>query len=332
MPHPALKAISEQASPADQWMNDDNHRYGALRESYAFEYAVYEQADKFKNTHFDFDTYDTYEWYLKLGPLSNINAKYLHSSIPAWNAIVAHPNYDAFNKREAWYTQIKGSDRSATSTSPGSGIRKTRGGRGRSSIRPARTIPTTRTSWSPGPWYHGSWHTPLNDSIGHHSARRARDGARVPREHRGAVLPLLPARQGRASRRGARRCSRPDRTRGARMTVAGEGRDAERISICTADGTLSFDKPAAAGSAAYREYRVGSGEPGAVPPATDLADVSGTATGAAGRSPTSDSSTDVRTCLRTRARRSITMSRSPARCRPRCSRRPPAPTPTSSSS
>ena len=39
-PHPALKAISEQASPVDQWMNDDDHRYGALRESYAFEYAV----------------------------------------------------------------------------------------------------------------------------------------------------------------------------------------------------------------------------------------------------------------------------------------------------
>ncbi len=45
-PHPALKAISEQASPADQWMNDDDHRYGALRLSYDFEYAVLEQADK----------------------------------------------------------------------------------------------------------------------------------------------------------------------------------------------------------------------------------------------------------------------------------------------
>ncbi len=29
-PHPALKAVSEQASPVDQWMNDDMHRYGAL--------------------------------------------------------------------------------------------------------------------------------------------------------------------------------------------------------------------------------------------------------------------------------------------------------------
>jgi predicted acyl esterase len=58
-PHPALKAVSEQASPVDQWMNDDMHRYGALRESYAFEYSVLEEADKSTNTHFDFNTYDT---------------------------------------------------------------------------------------------------------------------------------------------------------------------------------------------------------------------------------------------------------------------------------
>src|SRR5579863_5508604 len=79
-PHPALKAISEQAAPVDQWMNDDFHRYGALRESYTFEYSVLEQADKNENTHFEFETYDSYEWYLNLGPLSNINAKYLHGS------------------------------------------------------------------------------------------------------------------------------------------------------------------------------------------------------------------------------------------------------------
>src|SRR6185436_15931120 len=31
-PHPALKAISEQASPADEWMNDDDHQWSAARE------------------------------------------------------------------------------------------------------------------------------------------------------------------------------------------------------------------------------------------------------------------------------------------------------------
>src|SRR5258706_5036627 len=53
LPHPALKAISEQASPVDQWMNDDDHRFGALRESYDFENAVMEHAEKNTNTPFD---------------------------------------------------------------------------------------------------------------------------------------------------------------------------------------------------------------------------------------------------------------------------------------
>jgi len=36
-PAPGVEAISEQASPVDQWMNDDDHRLtGALRESYDF--------------------------------------------------------------------------------------------------------------------------------------------------------------------------------------------------------------------------------------------------------------------------------------------------------
>src|SRR2546422_797791 len=100
-PHPALKAISEQAAPVDQWMNDDMYRYGALRESYAFEYSVLEQAEKNANTNFEFETYDSYSWYKNLGPLSNINSKYLHGTIPFWNSIVAHPDDDSFWKREA---------------------------------------------------------------------------------------------------------------------------------------------------------------------------------------------------------------------------------------
>jgi putative CocE/NonD family hydrolase len=101
-PHPALKAVSEQASPVDQWMNDDDHRYGALRLSYDFEYAVLEEADKNANTHFKFDRWDTYEWYLAAGPLPNLDAQYLHGKIPYWNETREHPDYDAFWKSQAW--------------------------------------------------------------------------------------------------------------------------------------------------------------------------------------------------------------------------------------
>jgi uncharacterized protein len=108
-PHPALKAVSEQGASADEWMNDDFHRFGALRESYAFEYAVSEEADKYSNTSFNFETDDTYQWYLDLGPLSNVNARYLHGSLSFWNELVDHPDYDAYWKKEAWIHELHGS-------------------------------------------------------------------------------------------------------------------------------------------------------------------------------------------------------------------------------
>ena len=98
-PHPALKAVSPQASPADMWLGDDFHHNGAFRLSYGFEYAAMMETSK-ESTSFSFDRYDTYQWYLALGPLSNVNARYLHGKIPTWNDYVAHPDYDAFWKRQ----------------------------------------------------------------------------------------------------------------------------------------------------------------------------------------------------------------------------------------
>jgi putative CocE/NonD family hydrolase len=98
-PHPALKAASPQASPADMFLGDDFHHNGAFRLSYGFEYATRMETSK-EQQPFTFDRYDTYQWYLDLGPLSNINATHLHGKIPTWNDFVAHPNYDAFWQRQ----------------------------------------------------------------------------------------------------------------------------------------------------------------------------------------------------------------------------------------
>src|ERR1700704_6105559 len=164
-PHPALKAISEQAAPADQWMNDDDHRYGALRESYAFEYAVYEQADKNANTHFNFETYDTYSWYLNLGPLSNINTKYLHGSIPYWNSIVQHPDYDAFWKKEAWVNQIKGAFVPNLNVA-GFWDQEDPWGPWQIFRHAEENDPNHTNFMVAGPWYHGEWWSHKGDSIG----------------------------------------------------------------------------------------------------------------------------------------------------------------------
>jgi putative CocE/NonD family hydrolase len=98
-PHPALKAISPQASPADMWLGDDFHHNGAFRLSYGFEYAAMMESGK-DVQQFAFDRYDTFDWYLSLGSLANANAKYLHGKIPTWNDYVAHPDYDDFWKRQ----------------------------------------------------------------------------------------------------------------------------------------------------------------------------------------------------------------------------------------
>jgi uncharacterized protein len=99
-PHPALKAASEQASPADMFLGDDFHHNGAFRLSYGFEYAALLETSKETNSNFAFDRADTYQWYLTLGAPPNADERYFHGKIPTWNDFVNHPNYDEF-----WQTQ-----------------------------------------------------------------------------------------------------------------------------------------------------------------------------------------------------------------------------------
>ncbi len=99
-PHPALRAVSEQATPADMFLGDDFHHNGAFRLSYGMEYAFMEEAAK-TDSLFQFGQYDTFDWYLNLGPLSNVNKLYFHGHVPTWNNYVAHPDYDAFWQRQA---------------------------------------------------------------------------------------------------------------------------------------------------------------------------------------------------------------------------------------
>ncbi len=102
-PHPALQAAVPQASPADMWIGDDFHHNGAFRLSYGFEYAyMMESSKEMTSVSSVIDRFDAYEWYLDLGPLSNVDAKYLHHRLPTWNDFVNHPDYDAFWKRQGF--------------------------------------------------------------------------------------------------------------------------------------------------------------------------------------------------------------------------------------
>jgi len=99
-PHPALRAVSPQAPPADVYIGDDHFHNGAFRLSYGFEYVALVERGK-ENTPFHFDTRDTFDWYLRMGPLAEAEQHYFGGQRTMWSDFVAHPNYDEYWKRLA---------------------------------------------------------------------------------------------------------------------------------------------------------------------------------------------------------------------------------------
>jgi len=144
-----------------------------------------EQADKNENTHFNFETYDTFEWYLNLGPLSNINSKYLHGSIPYWNSTVDHPDYDEFWKKEAWVNQLH------ASTVPNLNVagfwdQEDPWGPWQIFRHAEENDPQHTNFMVAGPWFHGEWWAPKGESIGiipfggHETSREFRENIEAP--------------------------------------------------------------------------------------------------------------------------------------------------------
>ncbi len=94
-PHPALRAVSPQASPADMFLGDDFAHNGAFRLAPSFGYVALMETGKL-NAPFQFSQKDAYEWYLDLGPYSNVNLRYFQEPRPTWEAFMANPNYSEF--------------------------------------------------------------------------------------------------------------------------------------------------------------------------------------------------------------------------------------------
>ncbi|MCA9654263.1 MAG: CocE/NonD family hydrolase [Myxococcales bacterium] len=98
--HPALRAVSPQAPIAD-WYFDDFHHHGAFFLPHSFNFfAVFgrkhEGLKKEWGERFDHGTPDGYEFFLRVGSLANLEARYLHGEVPFWTEATAHPDYDRF--------------------------------------------------------------------------------------------------------------------------------------------------------------------------------------------------------------------------------------------
>lgn len=98
-PHPALKAVSVQASPEDMFLGDDFHHNGAFRLQYAWEYVTALETDGRTLKPFRYGSDDPYSWLLRSGELASLDQRTTGRTLPSWRDFVDHPDYDDFWRR-----------------------------------------------------------------------------------------------------------------------------------------------------------------------------------------------------------------------------------------
>jgi putative CocE/NonD family hydrolase len=160
-PHPALKAVSPQAAWIDYWMNDDLHRNGAMRLTYASDWVNSLQADKTSDGINLYDRYDTYEWFLKAGSPADIEAKYFKGRVPRYQEMIDHPDYDDFWKKQRWSDTLKKTT-VPTLNVAGYWDQEDPWGSWQIFDKQKQNDPNKLALMVAGPWAHGTWHSPAN--------------------------------------------------------------------------------------------------------------------------------------------------------------------------
>ena len=156
-PHPALKAVSPQAAWIDYWLSDDLHRNGALRLSYATEWVSSLQVDKLQNKELSLDGLtDAYDWYLRMGPVENIDKQVFKGSVPMFTALLDHPNHDNFYTDQNW-TKALGKTVVPTLNVAGFWDQEDPWGSWQIYAKQKQNDPNNLAQIVSGPWRHGGW-------------------------------------------------------------------------------------------------------------------------------------------------------------------------------
>lgn len=160
--HPALKAASPQAPMTDLFMGDDAYHGGAfmLSANFGFYTAFRPQAvptvEPRNFHHFDYGTQDGYEFFLKMGSLSNAEALYFKERNPLWDDQVAHDTYDDYWKARNLAPHMK-NIRCAVLTVGGWFDAEDLQGPFSTYASIERNNPGIFNALVEGPWVHGGW-------------------------------------------------------------------------------------------------------------------------------------------------------------------------------
>jgi uncharacterized protein len=168
--HPALKAASPQAPIADWFVGDDLHHNGAffLSQNFNFFYVFAQWAEDPLHEElkpFNFKTPDGYDFFLRMGPLSNSEGLLLKGRSPEWKEFLAHPTYDAYWQARNLRPHLK-NVRCAVMTVGGWYDAEDLFGPLETYRWTERQNPGITNVLVMGPWAHGGWGRGEGDKLG----------------------------------------------------------------------------------------------------------------------------------------------------------------------
>jgi hypothetical protein len=253
--HPALKAVSPQAPQADWFVGDDVHHNGAFLLTSAFNWmAMCGRRDSTAGMGcgepFDFGTPDGYNFYLALGALSNIDAKYFHGTVPGWTELMDHGTYDSLWQSRDILPHLRDIRPAVLSVGGWYDANNLYGAlHVYESIR--RQSPTTSARLVLGPWWHGQWSIDPGDSI-----NSLRFGAHTGTFFRTTIqFPFFEYYlKGRGPSKLASVYAFETGANRWRMFGAWPPATQRRSLYLRAGGTISLDAPSDTSSAAFDEY------------------------------------------------------------------------------
>ncbi len=168
--HPALVAASPQAPIVDWFVGDDWHHNGALFLPHVFNFMASFGRPRPKpttdfNYKFDHGTPDGYDFFLRMGPLPNADAKYFKGDVAFWNEVMQHHTYDEFWKARNLRPHLK-NIRPAVMTVGGWFDAENLFGALETYKSVEAASPGISNTLVMGPWWHGGWNSNDGQSLG----------------------------------------------------------------------------------------------------------------------------------------------------------------------
>ncbi len=169
--HPALKAVSPQAPMGDVGNGDDAYHNGAffLAANFGFYTGFWPRGPmpdrSTQHKDFKFGTADDYDFYLRMGPLSNAENLCFKHQNNYWSDMLEHPNYDEFWASRALSPDMR--DLTAPALLVGGWFdAEDLGGTLKlfRAIEDAGSAPAVTLVM--GPWSHGEWSRQRGDKLG----------------------------------------------------------------------------------------------------------------------------------------------------------------------